>query len=469
MTSPAPGPAAQSTAHGTFQVTRAADGEYYGTIDLDTALGHIAATVHLHREHGALLEHLTQGAVIAAPGHFDAVGQTADAMEAQLATAAAAQNIAPEVLHLARLYIKAHLGDQRAKAHIHHAVEAAKAGDPHAIHETKVLHTARHFARRVLGQQLTGAFLGNLGRTLEHSVHDLGRDVGQVERRAGKIVRTVGRDVKRWGPMIVSDIQGVVSMIPGIGTGISSAISTAMAVLHGGGPISIALHAAYGAIPIPPGIRPITDKVLDTVFEFVKHPSQFIDAGVGVARDRIPAGLPREVFDTLVRVLGHHHHVVHAPEALARHAIGQYTHGHAPNLALGLAHLVPPAIAEHLAALPDPSIAFKSIHDIAPHFAVNPHDAEAIMAHAQAAAGVSLPPEHVAALVQGVQTAVQAQAEHAAAMRVAQQAHLAPRIDAAEPRAQIAVQVSPDGASARIHASSSLADVAQTVHAGAVL
>ena len=53
MTSPAPGPAAQSTAHGTFQVTRAADGEYYGTIDLDTALGHIAATVHLHREHGA--------------------------------------------------------------------------------------------------------------------------------------------------------------------------------------------------------------------------------------------------------------------------------------------------------------------------------------------------------------------------------------------------------------------------------
>ena len=179
--------------------------------------------------------------------------------------------------------------------------------------------------------------------------------------------------------------------------------------------------------------------------EFVNHPSHFIDAGVGVARDRSPAGLPREVFDTLVRVLGHHHHVVHAPEALARHAIGQYTHGHAPNLALGLAHLVPPAIAEHLAALPDPSIAFKSIHDIAPHFAVNPHDAEAIMAHAQAAAGVSLPPEHVAALVQGVQTAVQAQAEHAAAMRVAQQAHLAPRIDAAEPRAQIAVQVSPDG------------------------
>jgi hypothetical protein len=108
----------------------------------------------------------------------------------------------------------------------------------------------------------------------------------------------------------LSMVQGVVSLVPGIGTGISSAISAGLAVLEGGGPLEIAIKTAYGALPIPPGIRQVTDVVLDTVLDLAFHHASLTDVVVNVARDEVPSGFPRDVFDTLVNVVVKHKPIV---------------------------------------------------------------------------------------------------------------------------------------------------------------
>ena len=96
--------------------------------------------------------------------------------------------------------------------------------------------------------------------------------------------------------------EGVVSLVPGIGTGLSSAIEMGVGLLDGGSPLEMALHAAYGAIPIPAGLRTVTDAVLDAVLALV-HGGNVTDAILAAARGRIPSGMPRDVFDSLAHVV----------------------------------------------------------------------------------------------------------------------------------------------------------------------
>lgn len=121
-------------------------------------------------------------------------------------------------------------------------------------------------------------------------------------------------DIGEGAKQVLSAAQGVISLIPGIGTGISSAISAGLALLSGGSPLDIAVKAAYGAIPIPPGLRQATDIVVDAALALT-HTSNLADAGIATARtavlDRLPGpakDIGGTVFDTLAHlVLGSTH------------------------------------------------------------------------------------------------------------------------------------------------------------------
>src|SRR5262249_20752549 len=122
----------------------------------------------------------------------------------------------------------------------------------------------------------------------------------------------------------LSMAQGVVSLVPGVGTGVSAAISAGLAALEGGSPLEIAVRSAYGAIPIPPGIRNVTDSALDAVLALAANPHALSDVAVQVARDRVPAGFGRDVFDTLVHVVVKRVPIQKSAGALADHFVRHY-------------------------------------------------------------------------------------------------------------------------------------------------
>lgn len=121
-------------------------------------------------------------------------------------------------------------------------------------------------------------------------------------------------DLGKGAGQVLQAAQGVISLIPGIGTGISSAISAGLALLSGGSPLEIAVKAAYGAIPIPPGLRSMTDIVVDAALA-LQHTSNLADTAIAAARKAILDQLPGPakdiggtVFDTLAHlVLGNTH------------------------------------------------------------------------------------------------------------------------------------------------------------------
>jgi hypothetical protein len=117
--------------------------------------------------------------------------------------------------------------------------------------------------------------------------------------------------------------QSVVSLVPGIGSGVGAAIGTGLAVLDGGGPLDVAIQAAYGAIPIPPGIREVTDAVLASVLSLA-HQGSVTDAALAASRNAVPAGLPRDVFDTLAQLVVKRVPVQRAAEALVSHYVERY-------------------------------------------------------------------------------------------------------------------------------------------------
>jgi hypothetical protein len=137
-----------------------------------------------------------------------------------------------------------------------------------------------------------------------------------------KTVSDIGKGAKD----VLQTAQGVISLIPGIGTGISAAISAGLALLSGGSPLEIAVKAAYGAIPIPPGLRSMTDVVVDAALALT-HTSNLADNAIAIARKAIIDQLPGvakdiggTVFDTLAHlVLGSVHnaptHAVVTPAA----------------------------------------------------------------------------------------------------------------------------------------------------------
>jgi hypothetical protein len=108
---------------------------------------------------------------------------------------------------------------------------------------------------------------------------------------------------------ILQEAVGVISLIPGIGTGISAAISAGLAILQGGSPLEIALKTALGAIPLPPGLRSVLDPIIDVALSLV-NTHDFGDAAIAGARkaviDNLPSfaqGLGGTVFDTLAHIV----------------------------------------------------------------------------------------------------------------------------------------------------------------------
>jgi hypothetical protein len=84
---------------------------------------------------------------------------------------------------------------------------------------------------------------------------------------------------------------------------------------------------AYGAIPIPPGLRQVTDTVVDSVLALLEHPHNLTDVAIQVARDEVPSGLPRDVFDTLVQLIVKRVPIQKVAGGLAEHYVKQYAPG----------------------------------------------------------------------------------------------------------------------------------------------
>jgi hypothetical protein len=230
-----------------------------------------------------------------------------------------------------RTVMRARLGDVNAQQFIRAVGEAAKAGVKAARDAGDALLTGTKIVAHVLDAPLTLIekipVVGGVLRATDPFV--------KMDHMAGALQRGDFTGLKN---MIEGDIkmaQGVVSLIPGIGTGVSAAISAGMAVLDGDGPLDVAIHTAYGAIPIPPGIREVTDTVLGSVLSLL-HRGSITDAALAGARNATPPGIPRDVFDTLVKLIVHHTPIKHVAEDL----VGTYVKRYAPEIS------IPASIAE---------------------------------------------------------------------------------------------------------------------------
>jgi hypothetical protein len=221
----------------------------------------------------------------------------------------------------ARTILRARLGDLSAKQFIHGIAEAAKAGG----------HVAQTIGDTLLDASKTMAHLVDVPtRLLEHvpGVGDIAKTVSPFEtwgHMSDAIKQGDFHKLEGIAKRQLSLAQGVLSLIPGIGTGVSSALAAGLALLEGGSPLEIAIHAAYGAIPIPPGLRQVTDTVLDAVIDLAFHAGGGLtDVAIHVARDRAPTGLPRDVFDTLIQLVVHHQPVERVAGGLVDHFVRQY-------------------------------------------------------------------------------------------------------------------------------------------------
>ncbi len=222
-----------------------------------------------------------------------------------------------------RIVMRARLGDLTAKQFIHSIVSAVKAG----VVGARALGDALLTGSRLVAHVLDAPFqLAGHIPAIGGAIHAL-----SPFRKYEQVATAIQHgDFRALGRIVKSDLslaQGVVSLIPGIGSGISAAISAGEAVLDGEGPLEIAVHTAYGAIPIPLGIRQVTDAVLDTVLGLAGHREGLTDVAVAAARDAVPSGLPREVFDTLVHLVVKKHPPKQAGVALLDHYVQHFSTG----------------------------------------------------------------------------------------------------------------------------------------------
>jgi hypothetical protein len=124
---------------------------------------------------------------------------------------------------------------------------------------------------------------GHVGVGFHINVGHLLKDVAKVatapERLAveavkdpKKLLHDIGKDVAKVAKIekfVLEQAQGLISLVPGLGTAISTAIGAGLAALEGGSALDIAIKIAYSAIPIPPGIKTFTDLVLGAVLDIV--------------------------------------------------------------------------------------------------------------------------------------------------------------------------------------------------------
>jgi hypothetical protein len=304
---------------------------------------------------------VTKAVSHAAEGTFDAAAHASSAIAQptfSLLKGAAAQGVHAigDVTHplevAAHVVMRAKLGDLNAKKFIQTMASAAKSGVHAAMHVADTLLDASKLVAKAMDVPtiITSKIpiLNNVMRSI--SPYELYQHaVSAIQKGDFKALEHLAKDE-------LSLAQSVISLVPGIGTGISSAISAGLAVLDGGGALDLAIHTAYGAIPIPPGIREITDTILDTVLAFVDHPHDMTDVAVQVARDQVPSGLPRDVFDTLVNLVVKRQPIQKVAGGLVDHFVSKYAPA---GVGVDLDH----ALAAASAHLPG---AFQAVQQIAP-------------------------------------------------------------------------------------------------------
>jgi hypothetical protein len=191
-------------------------------------------------------------------------------------------------------------------------------------------------------------------------IADVAHGVEQVVAHPDKAIADIGRALRPVADTFLSVAQGVVSLIPGIGTGISAALGAAQAVIDGGGPLEVAIRTAYGAIPIPIGLRSVTDPVVDAIIALAGHKS-IEETALYVIRDRLPSGFPRDVFDTLAHVLEKAIPIVKSPDHVRQHMVNSFVHGPEHGVQQGMRRHVPPEVAAHLHRLPPMHARFPSV------------------------------------------------------------------------------------------------------------
>lgn len=224
-----------------------------------------------------------------------------------------------------RVMVRARLGDVTAKDFVRSIASAAKSGVEGA---SKI---AGHLMQgaNLLAKATPVGLATHLATDLTSKIPGIGKVLASVSptARLDRMIDTLKRgninELKRLANEELSMAQGALSMVPGVGTGISSAVSAGLAALNGGKPLEIAIRAAYGAIPIPPGIRSMTDAALASVLALMNG-GAITDVAVAAARERVPGGLPRDVFDTLIRIVVKRMPIQKAGIALAEHYVNHY-------------------------------------------------------------------------------------------------------------------------------------------------
>jgi hypothetical protein len=335
--------------HLVFEVSRSAEAaSAFATGSLFGDIGHAFGSVV--RDVGHVAEKAAEGAFNAASKVATTVARPVFDITRD-AAAAGAELVAhvpfvPEsdrkaIEAASRTIMRARLGDLSAQQFVQAIGAAAKAGVREAQKVGDALLTGTKVVTHVLDAPLAllekVPAVGGMLQTLD-PLRKLNHVADALQRGDFRALR----DIVEGDAKVV---QGVASLIPGIGTGVSAAIGAGIGILEGGGSLEIALHTAYGAIPIPPGLREVTDGVLDGVLALAHH-GRITDAALAGARNAIPSGLPRDVFDTLVKLVVRHRPIVHAADDL----VGTYVKRYAPDLhvpvrapeAGALAVLVPP-------------------------------------------------------------------------------------------------------------------------------
>jgi hypothetical protein len=364
-------------AEGTFRLVLTEKRRLVAALDADTALGplHVVVNVdHAHRsgEQRLALERSLLGhnvgfslpdislPKIKLPGPIGDVATAAFgvaknvmpsvAMPALSLLHGAAQGgalLSQHVPHLeaaSRIIARSKIGDVVARQFVQNAINAARAHIPGA---------------KAIANKLLDAH-----RLFEH-VNELTDPVKKAERAFAAMSKGDWNAVRELGETEARNVASAAAMIPGLGTGVAAGIAAGLAALEGGGPLEVAILTAYGALPIPPIARHLTDPALDGVLALIMHGGSLTDVGVNAARAVVPEGIGREVFDTLMHVVARRvpietavaerlENYVHryAPTPFA-HALEHFRHATTEHPALPAHHspwLLPAHLADHVAA-----------------------------------------------------------------------------------------------------------------------
>ncbi len=293
----------------------------------------------------------------AAEGTFNAASHAATAVAHpafNLVKGAAAEGLHAigDVAHpleaAAHVVMRAKLGDLNAKQFIKTMASAAKSGVHAAMHVSDTLLDASKLVAKAMD-------VPTIITSKIPILNEVMKSISPYEAYQHMVTALQHGDLKEMERIAKSELslaQSVVSLVPGVGTGISSAIGAGVAALEGGNPLDIAIRTAYGAIPIPPGIRQVTDTVVDGVLALIEHPHNLTDVAVQIVRDKVPHGLPRDVFDTLVQIVVKRVPIQKVAGSLVEHYVSQYAPSfgeHALDSAMHSLHIDPSAIA-HVAA-----------------------------------------------------------------------------------------------------------------------